>query len=164
MIKIRKMKLGDHIDLKGNLFKSMDINDIKNDVEKSVKHMQDNGNWIYLVAEVKGKVVGTIYLEVKTNNLKKHIGELYSIVVSEDYRRMGIAKMMIEKVIEIAKEKKLEYLILSVRKGTIADMVYPKLGFIKYGELPNGIKEDDNTYFNQNLYYLKVFNIAKKVK
>lgn len=158
------MQLGDHIDLKENLFKSMDTNDIKNDVEKSVKHMQDNGNWTYLVAEVKGKVVGTIYLEVKTNNLKKHIGELYSIVVSEEYRKMGIAKMMIEKVIEIAKEKKLEYLILSVRKGTIADMVYPKLGFIKYGELPNGIKESDDVYFNQDLYYLQVFNIGQKVK
>lgn len=150
---IRKMLTDDYISMQKNLFKDLPIEQVKANVENDVKSMKSvSSRWTYFVAECNGEVVGTLFLEHKKSSIRKHIGELYSIVVSEEYRKKGIAKMLLTEAVSYAKELKLEILILSVRSNTEAEIVYPKLGFINYGKIPNGIK-DESGYCDETFYY-----------
>ena len=107
--------------------------------------------WFFLVAEMENEIVGTMYLEIKAGSLNSHIGELFSVVTSENHRGKGICRKLFEEALSIASTKNLEKIILTVRTNTDAEKVYEKLGFIKYGELPNGIKDDK--YHNLSYYY-----------
>ncbi len=156
---IRKMQLGDHIGIKKNVFVSMPINIIEENVKNNVKAMNEGStNWVYFVAEYNNEVVGTMYLECKESSISKHIGELFSVVTAEKFQGKGICKKLFQKVSHYALEKGIEKIILTVRGGTVAETVYQKIGFIKYGELPNGIKEN-NKYFNKIYYYYNLNNI-----
>ena len=150
----RKMKIGDHISIKKNVFTGMPLEMIEENVKNNVKAMEEGTtNWIYLVAELEGEVVGTTYVELGQSSVTNHIATLYSVVTSEDHRGKGICRMLFEESINQVKDKGVEKIILSVRKGTPAETVYQKMGFTKYGELPNGIKEDDGYYSDVFYYY-----------
>ena len=152
-IKVRKMQLGDHVGIKKNLFLTMPLEAIeKNVINNTMQMKEENPSWNYFVAEIDGEVVGTMYLEFKTRSIDNHIGEIHSVVTGENYRGRGICKKLFETVCIYAQEKNLNKIILTVRAGSIAETVYQKLGFIKYGELPNGIKDKD-IYVNSVYYY-----------
>ena len=152
-IVIRKMQENDYQDLKKNVFCATDISIIKENVKQNVLSMADNtSNWLYYVAEVDNKVVGTMYIEFNVPFVHRHIGTLYSVVVTEAYRGQGICRALFNEIIKVAKAKGCEMITLSVRGGTPAEIVYQKLGFIKYGLLPKGIKEEDH-YFDSIFFY-----------
>lgn len=153
---IRQMKIGDEIDLKKNVFPLTDIKIIKENVVNNVADMAKNQDWIYLVAELNDEVIGTTYLKLANESYSsRHTAELFSVVVSENHRQKGICRSLIDQAVKIAKDKKVEMIALTVREGTVADTVYQKLGFISYGVLQNGIKDNDG-YYNQKYYFLKI--------
>jgi RimJ/RimL family protein N-acetyltransferase len=155
MIIVRKMETEDYIGLKENIFKEMPIEIIKNNVINNVESIKNGCNWMYLVAEYDNKVVGTMYLEHKQSSVAKHIGTLYSVVTSEDYKNKGICKALFNEVLKYSKDLGIEIITLSVRRGSIAETVYQKMGFQKYGQLPNGLK-DNEQYYDEVSYYFDI--------
>ncbi len=154
MIKVRKMELDDYKDLKKYLFEGIPIDILKENVKNNVESMNNNGNWLYLVAEYDDKVVGTMYLEYKQGSIDKHIGTLYTVVTSEKYQKKGICKELFKEVLKYSLELGIEIITLSVRGGTDAEIVYQRMGFKKYGNLPNGIKDNDKYYDEVSYYYI----------
>lgn len=154
-MKIRKMQLGDHISIHKNIFTEMPLEIIENNVINNVNSMNQGTNWVYFVAEINNEVVGTMYLEIKEKSFERHIGELYSIVIAEEYRGQGICRELLLYVINYAKEHNLKKLILSVRTGTPSEIVYQKIGFTKYGQLPEAIIEN-NKCFDKSYYYINI--------
>lgn len=152
---IRKIKLGDHIDLKNNIYTDMDIEQIEKNVINNVNSMKDKGDWVYLVAELDAEVVGTTYIKFNESSIKNHTAELFSVVVSKNHQQKGICRALINGAVEIAKKKYIEIITLSVREGTVADTVYQRIGFKQYGLLEDGIK-DGEVYFNEKYYFLKI--------
>lgn len=150
------MKIGDEVDLKKYVYPTDTLANIRKNVAKDVKDMTSSKDWIYLVAELNGEVVGTTYIKLANESYSsRHIAELFSVVVSENHRQKGICRSLVDECKKIAKEHDIEKIVLTVREGTVADTVYQKLGFIDYGVLPNGIK-DEKEYFNKKHYYLDV--------
>jgi len=92
---------------------------------------------IYIVLDEKNsKIIGTFTLIICDN--LGHGGRSFAIVenvvIHQDYRRIGIGKMMMEKAMEIASSKNCYKLMLSSdikRKG--AHIFYEKLGFEQHG-------------------------------
>lgn len=154
-IVVRKMMLNDQFDLKKNVYPNMPLEMIENNVKNNVKAMDEGSNWVYFVATIDNEVVGTMYLEIGVNSLNKHIGELFSVVTGEAFQGRGVCKALLSETIKYALSKNLEKIILTVRGGTKAETVYQKLGFTKYGELPNGLKELDK-YYNKVYYYIEI--------
>jgi len=152
---IRKMQIGDHTGLKKNIFTEMEMSQIEKNVMTNVRDMKNDNDWVYLVAEIESEIIGTTYIKFCTSSASNHVAELFSVVTSKNHLRMGVCRALIDKAIEIAKERNIEIITLTVRDGTIADTVYQKLGFKIYGVLKNGIKDKDG-YFNQNYYFLKI--------
>lgn len=67
---------------------------------------------------------------------------LFSIIIQKDKRGMGIGRVLMEKLIELAREKfNIKILHLEVYEGNPAYQMYAKLGFVKFGRQERFIKE-----------------------
>lgn len=88
---------------------------------------------------------------------ERHIG-LFSISVAKEFRGEGIGRMLMEAVIEEAKQNipELEILILTVYANNgRACALYESFGFQKYGMLPQGVKLE-NGYADHVYMYKRV--------
>ncbi|TFK61346.1 acyl-CoA N-acyltransferase [Pluteus cervinus] len=84
----------------------------------------------FWVVELDGKIVGCAGLDVRTDQ-PTH-GELRRMVVSPNHRRYGIGKLLMNKIMDRAREYKLESVCLSTSMYQIpAQALYEKYGFVK---------------------------------
>lgn len=84
---------------------------------------------IYLVAEEQEKVMGYCGMYRVFNE-----GEIVNVAVSEEHRRQGVAKELLEQLFKESEKLKVDNFFLEVREsneGAIA--LYKKLGFIEAG-------------------------------
>lgn len=121
--------------------RSMKQEDIDNvcDIEKSIFSMpwkkkdfldsiQKETN-LYLVAEVKGNIVGYCGLWGIVGE-----GQINNVAIRKEYRGHGIAYEMLKQLLEKAREMGLEEFTLEVRESNqSAICLYQKLGFQKEG-------------------------------
>lgn len=82
---------------------------------------------------------------------------LFSIIIQKDKRGIGIGYLLIEKLMELAKEKfKIKILHLEVYEGNPARKLYTKLGFVEFGRQEKFIKE-------KGKYLAKIFMQKKLI-
>lgn len=108
---------------------------------------------VYLVAEHKGKIIGSAAIERKKQQSHRHVG-IYGIAVLQKYTGFGLGKRLTKCIIELSKkEMKLEIITLSVyHKNKIAFNLYKKLGFKYSGKIPNGAKRNGK-YMDELIMY-----------
>lgn len=92
-------------------------------------------NSFSLVAVSNDKVVGHVRIDCLYDTFKnKNYFLIGYICVDQDFRRLGIAKMMIDEVIKIGVENDISYIDLTTREERVhAHHLYEKCGFIKRG-------------------------------
>ncbi|PFX22708.1 probable N-acetyltransferase CML1 [Stylophora pistillata] len=96
------------------------------DIEKT--YMTNDGCHMW-VAEWSGKVVGMVGL-VHNESHKPGVAELQRMSVSPACRRMGIARKLLDELLNYAKDKRLERLVLTTTNAqTPAIRLYKKYGF-----------------------------------
>lgn len=87
----------------------------------------------YIVAKQKDKIVGFAGIMLNFNE-----AEMMNIVTKKSERGKGIGKVLLEKLIEIAKKNHAETIFLEVHKNNqIARKIYENAGFIEIGERKN---------------------------
>ena len=124
--------------------------DIIKDEELQI-YVKDFGKYkddICFVAEVKGKVVGAVWLRVIDDY--GHIDDdtpSLSISVYKGYRNLGIGKALIKNVLEELKKRGYKKTSLSVQKANYASEIYKKAGYYVYEE-----REED---------YIMVYDLKK---
>lgn len=133
------------------LFLNDEITDM--DVELQwFEHAMKEG-MCYLVARVNGKVVAGASIHPQTD---KHVHVAsYGVFIHNDYRDVGLGTILTKELIEIARERGLEILQLSVyASNKRAHHVYKKCGFREIGRLTRGIKYPDGAYTDEILMEL----------
>lgn len=101
-------------------------------------YVKDFGKYkddICFVAEVKGKVVGAVWVRVIDDY--GHIDDdtpSLSISVYKGYRNLGIGKALIKNVLEELKKRGYEKTSLSVQKANYASNIYKKVGYYVHEE------------------------------
>ena len=109
--------------------------------------------WIdnFILLSVEGKTVGCIGLETWGK-----VGLLRSFVISEDYRSNGLGIKLYNRLIALAKEKKLSSILL-LAKG--ASIFFEKNGFkiIDRNEAPESVKES----IQFNLEECRVYDVME---
>lgn len=90
----------------------------------------DSANIKAIVAEAGGIIVGFAELAWYLIPSKGKIAWLEEVVVDENYRGQGLGKLMMEKIIAIAKELECRQIKLTV-SNPIAEKLYAKFDFIK---------------------------------
>ncbi|MBU9710600.1 GNAT family N-acetyltransferase [Evansella tamaricis] len=108
---------------------------------------------ILLVANVNGQIAGTIqlHLEQKPNGI--HRAEIAKLITHPKYRRKGIARSLLKKAVELAKQNDRSLLILDTREGDHSNRLYQSFGFIRAGRLPYYAKSADGELEATILYY-----------
>ena len=90
-----------------------------------------NNNTIFFIAEENKKIIGYAGLQIILNE-----GYITNVAVTKTHRRKGVAKALMEKVLDFGKD--LEFITLEVRESNLAaQSLYEKMGFKKEGERKN---------------------------
>jgi len=106
---------------------------------------------VHLIAVYKNKIIGVA--EIKKKRFKeKHVGVL-GVSVRKNFRNEGIGKALMKEIIKRSKEIGIKLIILDLFKvNKTAFILYKKLGFKKYGELPKALKHKGK-YMSMVLMY-----------
>lgn len=113
--------------------------------ESSIATYAEKGNTIFVVAKDGEKVAGYLAVMCVLDE-----GNLVSIAVSEKYRRMGIARELLDIAYDMAHERGVTSINLEVRESNDAAIaLYEDEGFYKVGvrkEFYSNPKEDAILY------------------
>lgn len=99
-----------------------------------------NKRAVHLLAYFNNKLIAAtdVHLQDKT---EQHVGIL-GISIAKDFRGEGLGKFLLELILNEAQKELPELKIVTLEvysTNDIAQKMYEKFGFIKYGNLPNGV-------------------------
>jgi ribosomal protein S18 acetylase RimI-like enzyme len=102
-----------------------------------------SGHFVLGAFDVQGQLVGTIAMErdKDVRPQKRHIAHITAVMVAESAQRMGIAKQLVKRCIELAQANTdLDQLVLTVTASNLHVVrLYEGAGFLSYGLLPRAI-------------------------
>lgn len=103
---------------------------------------------IFLVAQVKDKIIGFTRLEGNKLSRFSHKAE-FGICILKEYCGYGIGKVLLENILIFADSNRIEKVSLSVvQTNTNAIRLYKKYGFIEEGLLIKDRLHKDGNYYN----------------
>jgi RimJ/RimL family protein N-acetyltransferase len=153
---LRLRGLNEHPEAFGELasdFEQRSVEDIAHQIDQRGKE----GSFILAASSTEGELVGCVGLGVSQHGKSAHRGFVWGMYVLPEARNQGVAKLLINKLIERASQfPALEQLHLNVvTTNTAAARLYEAAGFSVYGTDPRVLKIDQN-YYDE---YLMVFNL-----
>jgi GNAT superfamily N-acetyltransferase len=108
---------------------------LMNDYNNGTNTFNKPGEILYGVFTTNGGLTVIAGLNIDPYSGKQKIGRVRRFYVSKEYRRNGIGKMLLEKIMSFAKDF---YAILVLHTDTKqADDFYTSLGFLKESIFPN---------------------------
>lgn len=106
------------------------------------------------VAEVSGKVVGTVQLAPCLKENGRHRAEIQKLLVHSGHRGQGIASGLMAQAEAFARSRGITLLVLDTQARSVAESVYQHLGWQKVGEVPNYAASPDGR-LHATAYYFK---------
>lgn len=114
---------------------------------------------ILLVARLDGVICGTCQLwkPPMNNEAQRHIVTLTTNFVAPWARGHGLARKLVEKAEDVAREEKFAVINLEVRESmSRAIEIYESLGYVRFGTHPYSVRIDDKIL--KGHYYYKVID------
>lgn len=111
-------------------------------LEQKIK-AANRGKDFLVWAVCDGKIVGSCDFTRSGSLRDQHVGTV-GLMVDRDFRQDGIGQFLLEFIMEKARKLPIKIIKLTVfSDNDIALKLYDKLGFVKYGRLPNGLYRQD---------------------
>jgi len=112
-------------------------------VEKWAKNL-DYTKTLPILAVKNGAIIADATINRRRSGWKWHLGTV-RIFVHKDYRKVGLGRLMIEEVCQIAYKLELEKLIVEIPDiNTAAINAFDKTGFSRVAVIPNLVKDREN--------------------
>jgi ribosomal protein S18 acetylase RimI-like enzyme len=109
---------------------------------------------VCVVVEIDGAIAGAADLRQLHPTRVRHVGVL-SVGVHPDFRRRGVARALMQHLIEHARSYVLSRLELYVREDNrAAQALYESLGFTHEGTRAKFVRVDDGTFIDDRIYAL----------
>lgn len=124
-------------------------------VENELKQIENHKS-VMLLALCDDKIIGVSGIDLKPR-VENHVG-VFGITIAKEFRGDGIGKIFMKLAIKeaIRNLTGLKIIILGVfANNSIAQSLYKKMGFIEYGNLPQGMKHR-NEFVDHLEMYLNV--------
>lgn len=110
--------------------KNMGFNNVDDSLTGITKLVKKNPNTCF-VAEAEGKIIGTV---LAGNDGRR--GYVYHLCVSEEYRKQGIGKKLVDAMLDGMREEGISKVALVVfAYNDTANAFYEKIGFVKRNDL-----------------------------
>lgn len=104
----------------------------------------DHSRVLPILAEAHGKIVGDATLHRKRSGWLQHVGEV-RVVVDPEYRRRGLGSLLIEEVMLLGIDVKLERLFVELIASEIAAVkAFERFGFDRVAHLPGFARDRNN--------------------
>lgn len=95
------------------------------------------GGTILAVAEMDGRVVGTVQVGLASKPNQPHRGDLMKLLVHRSARGLGLSRKLMAAVEEEAARRGRTLLVLDTATGSEAENIYPRMGWERVGVIPD---------------------------
>ncbi|WP_428945657.1 GNAT family N-acetyltransferase [Pantoea sp. FN060301] len=112
-----------------------------------------SGDRRLLVARQQERIVATVMLQPGGMPNGSHRAEIAKLLVHPSARRQGIAREMMLRVEQMAKQMGLTLLVLDTRTGDVAEQLYRSLGWQTGGQIPHYAQSTGGAYDATTLMY-----------
>lgn len=140
-IQISKMTLDDFYQIKDVLISDFDDFWNVNTLEQELTNENSN----YLVAKIENQIVGFAGIKSVLDE-----ADIMNIVTKKDKRNSGIGSALLEKLLNVAKEKEIKKITLEVNESNISAIhLYKNFGFKEISIRENYYNKTDNALIMQ---------------
>ncbi len=122
---------------------------------QSVKESVKNGSTTLLAALDDGRLVGSVQLISSWKPNSPHRADVAKLLVHSDYRRRGIASLLMQQLETVALEYGFWLLVLDTELNSGAETLYKKIGFTRLGEIPEYVLSNDGKGYVATVYFYK---------
>lgn len=98
------------------------------EIDHNITHILHNPDQKILVAQRSGKIVGAVTLTLKVS-ISERIGYIDDLIVHPEHRRKGIARALMDAVLDITDRQKLATVLASGSDRVEARALYEELGY-----------------------------------
>ena len=106
-----------------------------------------------LVAELDGKVAGTVQLVMATPENQPHRADIAKMLVHRRARRRGVGRALMRAVEDLARTRERTLLVLDTVTGSDAERLYKALDWIIVGPVPNYALFPDGRPCSTTIFY-----------
>jgi ribosomal protein S18 acetylase RimI-like enzyme len=99
------------------------------------------GDVVLLIAEVAGRIVGTVQLQPADSENGAHRGDISKLLVHPAWRRRGIARALMTRLETEASDGGKTLLVLDTREGDPSNDLYRALGYHEVGRIPEWARD-----------------------
>ncbi|MDB5524704.1 MAG: hypothetical protein JWM58_2467 [Rhizobium sp.] len=89
-----------------------------------------------LVAELGGRIAGSVQLDCDTPPNQAHRADIKKLLVHPDFQRRGIGRLLMTEIEKVARRLGRSLLTLDTRSGDKGEPLYQSLGYITAGIIP----------------------------
>lgn len=108
---------------------------------------------IFLVAREAGRIVGTVQFHPAWAPNQPHRGDIAKLLVHRDHRGAGLGTRLMHAIEEEARRDGFGLLTLDAKRGTAADRLYRRIGWIPVGTIPRYALDPDGTPHDAVIFY-----------
>jgi ribosomal protein S18 acetylase RimI-like enzyme len=117
----------------------------------------EGGRRMLLVADTtSGALAGSVQLSLTLKENGRHRASVEKLLVHTRYRGLGLARRLMSAVEKEAAAAGVTLLILDTEVASLADTIYPRLGYIRVGEIPSYAASPDGSLHATAFYYKKL--------
>jgi ribosomal protein S18 acetylase RimI-like enzyme len=114
-----------------------------------------NPEVILYVAKVNNEIVGSIQLHLCGKQNGAHRAEIAKLMTHPDFRRRGIATLLMNQAEQRAQQEGRSLLVLDTREGDPSNSLYISRGFVQAGRIPAYAKSADGE-LHATIFYYKI--------
>lgn len=111
------------------------------------------GDVLLLVAEVDGRIEGTVQVGFAAMPNQPHRGDLKKLLVHRRARGLGLSRLLMQAAEREAARRGRSLLVLDTATGEPAEGIYEKLGWIRAGVVPNYALFPDGRFCGTTFFY-----------
>ncbi|MGY5778038.1 GNAT family N-acetyltransferase [Rhizobium sp. LEGMi135b] len=116
----------------------------------------DSGATLLFVAVIEGRVLGTVQVGAAQMPNQPHRGDLKKLLVHRAARGKGLARLLME-----AAEREAAYigktlLVLDTATGSDAEAIYPRLGWLRVGVVPDYAMWPEGGLCDTTIFYKRI--------
>ncbi|MBW6423499.1 GNAT family N-acetyltransferase [Rhizobium sp. XQZ8] len=120
----------------------------------------EKGGIILAVAEVEGRVVGTVQVGLASKPNQPHRGDLMKLLVHRSARGLGLSRKLMDAVEAEAVRRGRTLLVLDTATGSDAEKIYPRLGWERVGVIPDYALWPQGGFCDTTLFYKRIGIVA----
>jgi GNAT superfamily N-acetyltransferase len=114
------------------------------------------GATLLFVAELEGKVVGTVQIGAAQMPNQPHRADLKKLLVHRSARGKGLARLLMDAAEREAASRGKTILVLDTATGSDAEAIYPRLGWERVGVIPDYALWPEGGFCASTFFYKRV--------